>query len=309
MGGVRVRAVALSAAAAAALVSLIGAPAARAAEPPPSDAPDSAPAIVSTTGWYSPDDPNTVTLYEPDGPGPYPALIFVHGGAWGRSQPNEYELQWAHDLAAGEGWLVAVIGYPTKVRDAHVAEPRAIALAIDAIAQRAEVDRHAVALWGESAGAQLALVAAYRDAARLNPVVAGVVSISGPTDMETEYASLAQTALGAVTRFEGLTPAQARRAKSARYRTTSPVHLVGPGSPATFQAISRGDRLVPAGQVDRLTRLLVAAGVMHSTVRLPGKAHSTGLESRRPPGSPDTVQQLAVAFLNRVFTARRVSFD
>jgi acetyl esterase/lipase len=307
MGGARARAAALSAAAAAGLVSLIAAPAATAADPAPSSPPP--PTVVSTTGWYTPDDANTITLYKPEGPGPYPAVIFVHGGAWGRSQPNAYELQWAHDLAAGEGWLVAVIGYPTKIRDAHIVEPRAVALAVDAIAHRGDVDGRAIALWGESAGAQLALVAAYRDATRLHPLVAGVVSISGPTDMVTEYASLAQTALGAVTRFEGLTPAEARRAKSARYRATSPVHLVGPDSPATFQAISRRDRLVPAGQVDRLTRLLVAADVMHRTVRLPGKAHSTGLESQRPPGSPHTVQQLAVAFLNRAFAARRVSFD
>jgi hypothetical protein len=48
---------------------------------------------------------------------------------------------------------------------------------------------------------------------------------------------------------------------------------------------------------------------MHRTVRLPGKAHSTGLETQRPPGAEHTVAELAVRFLERAFAARRVSFS
>lgn len=291
---------------------LVAAPsAARAADADPASgsAPSSQPRIVTVTGWYTLDPSSSITLYRPAGDGTSPAVLFVHGGAWGRSQPNSYELSWARELAEQEGWLVAVIGYPTKVPREHVAEPRAIAAAIDALAHRSDVDPHAIALWGESAGGQLALLAAYRDAARLHPVVGGVVSISGPTDMTTEYSSLAQTALGAVTRFEGLSPRAAQRARSARYRTTSPVHLVSRGDPATFQAISRHDRLVPPGQIGRLSRLLTLAHVTHQTVRLPGRAHSTTLESQQPPGSEQTVQELAVRFLERAFAARRVVFS
>jgi acetyl esterase/lipase len=306
------RATAVYAAAAVLFSLLVATPAAAlAADSPPMSRPTTAdqPEIATTTGWYAPERSSSITLYEPTGDGPFPAVVFIHGGAWGRSQPNAYELQWARDLATQQHWLVAVIGYPTRVPHEHVAEPRAIDFAINALARRSDVDPNAIALWGESAGGQLALLAAYRDAARLHPVIGGVVSISGPTDMRREYSSLAQTALGAVTRFEGLSPRAARRAKSARYRTTSPVHLVRRGDPATFQAISRHDRLVPPGQVDRLTRLLARVHVMHRTVRLPGKAHSTGLETQRPPGAEHTVAELAVRFLERAFAARRVSFS
>lgn len=97
----------------------------------PASAPSAAPQIVTTSGWYAPDAPaDTITTFEPAGPGPYPAVVFVHGGAWGRSQPNAYELDWAKDLAEQQSWLVAVIGYPTKVRNEHVVEPRAISLAM-----------------------------------------------------------------------------------------------------------------------------------------------------------------------------------
>lgn len=257
--------------------------------------------VATTTGWYTTDDADTISIFEPAGPGPYPAVIFVHGGAWGRAQPNAYELSWAADLARSQGWLVAVIGYPTKVPHEHIAEPYALALAIQAIANRSDVINRSIALWGESAGGQLALLAAYRDAAAPHPAVRAVVSISGPTDMVTEFSSLAQTALGAVTRFEGLTPREARRARSARYRDTSPVNLVTRHDPATFQAISCGDRLVPARQVTRLSRLLAAAHVRHRTVILPGDAHSTALETQRPAGSANSVADLAEQFLTQVF--------
>ena len=295
---------------------LVAAPAhpARAAEPGPGlvpitlTGPPPISRVVATNGWYTPDSTTTITLYSPTTGDRHPAVVFVHGGAWGRAQPTAYELRWARALAAHEGWVVAVIGYPTKVPNEQTLEPRAIADAIGAVSRRPDVDSRAIALWGESAGGQLALLTAYRAAARLHPFVSGVVSISGPTDMRTEFGSLAQRALGAVTRFEGLTPHAARAANSPRYRVTSPVDLVRTGDPATFQAISRHDRLVPSGQVSRLARLLAAAHVPHRTVRVAGTAHSTTLESQRPAGSRRTVQQLAVAFLGRVFAARRVNF-
>jgi acetyl esterase/lipase len=268
----------------------------------------STPEIVSTTGWYAPDPADTITIFEPAAEGRYPTVIFVHGGAWGRSQPNDHELQWAHDLAADQGWLVAVIGYPAKVPHEQVIEPRAIAYAINAVARRADVDRSSIALWGESAGAHLALLAAYRDARTLDPLVSGVVSISGPTDMRTEYNSFAEIWLHAVTRFEGMAPQAARDAGSRRYSLTSPVDLVTPRCPPTFQAISRLDPLVPPNQVKILTQRLIQADVMHRSVWLRGDGHSSTIEDETPPDSQYTVQQLAVAFLTSAFAQRRVLF-
>jgi acetyl esterase/lipase len=291
---------------------LIVAPAtARAADGTPQRTPTPAPGtqIVSTTGWYATDHADTITTFAPAGDGRYPAVIFVHGGAWGRAQPNDNELQWGHDLAQTQGWLVAVIGYPAKVPNEQVVEPRALAFAIDAVAHRSDVDPNAIALWGESAGAQLALVAAYRDARTLRPLVSGVVSISGPTDMRSEYNSFAEIWLHAVTRFEGMTPQAAREAGSRRYSQTSPVDVVSRRSPPTFQAISRLDPLVPSNQVKILTKRLIDLEVMHRSVWLRGDGHSTAIENQNPPDSPYTVQELAVSFLKSAFAQRRVWFD
>lgn len=254
-----------------------------------------------TRGNYAPDSADTVRTFAPSGSGPYPAVLFIHGGAWGRSRPNNYEFRFARRLAAEHSWVVAVIGYPTKIPRERTVEPHAIRMALTHLANRHDVDRHAIALWGESSGGQLALLAAYRDAMRQQPLVRGVVSISGPTNMRIEYTSLAETVLGAVLRFEGLSPRAARARGSARYRLTSPVNLVRHADPATFQAISWHDPLVPPVQVTDLTRRLVAEGVPHVTVHLRGDGHSTTIETQRPIGATHDVAYLAAAFLGRIF--------
>lgn len=276
---------------------------------PASPGPLAPPSVSWTTGWYTPDRADTITLYQPAAPGRYPAVIFIHGGAWGRSQPNAYEYGWARELAEDQQWVVAVIGYPTKVPNEEVVEPNAIADAIATVARRVDVDDRAIALWGESAGGQLGLVAAYRDAHQLHPLVSGVVSISGPTDMRAEYNSFAEIWLHAVTHFEGISPQAARDAGSDRYSVTSPVDIVSPEDPPTFQAISRLDPLVPANQVKVLTQRLIYDDVVHQSVWLRGDGHSSAIENQYPPGSSHTVQQLAVSFLQQVFAARRVSFS
>ncbi|HWC35602.1 MAG TPA: alpha/beta hydrolase [Mycobacteriales bacterium] len=280
---------------------------ARAAEGRDQPAAPAASDIVTTSGWYTPDSADSITIYEPSAPGRHPAVIFVHGGAWGRSQPNSYELGWAHDLAQSQNWLVAVIGYPTKVPHEQVVEPHALAEAIYAVAHRSDVDDRSVALWGESAGGQLALVAAYRDAWALRPLVSAVVSISGPTDMRAEYNSFAEIWLHAVTRFEGMSPQAAREAGSTRYSRTSPTDLVSRRDPPTFQAISRLDPLVPSNQVRVLTQRLSQADVTHRSVWLRGDGHSSTIENQCPPGSRHTVQQLAESFLAKIFADRQES--
>ncbi|HWA66708.1 MAG TPA: alpha/beta hydrolase [Mycobacteriales bacterium] len=259
--------------------------------------------IVVSRGNYAPNPADTIRTYAPSGPGPYPAVLFIHGGAWGRALPNVYEFRFAHRLAASQQWVVAVIGYPTKIPHERTVEPHAIRTALEHLARRDDVDPHAIALWGESSGGQLALLAAYRDAMNPTRLVDAVVSISGPTNMRIEFSSLAETALGAVLRFEGLSPRQAAARGSSRYRLTSPVSIVRSRDPATFQAISLHDPLVPPVQVSELTARLAAEHVSHQTVHVRGNGHSTTIENERPIGYTDDVESLAAAFLTRAFAA------
>jgi acetyl esterase/lipase len=256
-------------------------------------------AVTETNGEYGPSADDTVDLFSPTRPGEHPAVLFIHGGAWGRSQPLSPERVFCRQLARRTGWVVALIGYPTWTPPERRVEPAAIREALISLAADPAVDPHRVAVWGESSGGQLALLAAYRNRSDHVDLVRAVVAVSGPTAMRLEYRSAAQKDIGAVTHFEGASP---RRAV-ARYAATSPLALARRGVPPTFQAISRHDPLVPPVQVRDLSRRLGRLGVVHRTVYVRGSDHSFPLEFDRPPGSRHTVEVLAIRFLAHVFTA------
>ncbi|HZU24604.1 MAG TPA: alpha/beta hydrolase [Bryobacteraceae bacterium] len=121
----------------------------------------------------------------PPGPGPFPAAIIVHGGGW-VSGDRHYSVQplFRPLASAGFAWFsisyrlannVAVFG--DAVHDVE----QAIRYVHDHAAEY-NVDPDRIALIGESAGAQLAAMAALGTERR---EVKAVVSLYGPTDLVT----------------------------------------------------------------------------------------------------------------------------
>lgn len=256
--------------------------------------------VIEVHSRYGPDPENVLILEVPAGNSAVgPTVLYLHGGAWQRSQPSATDIAFGRGLASRYGWRVALMSYPTARMPHYAVEDAAVATAVASLARRPQLGAGHVALWGSSAGGQLALLTAYRDAAEGRHSVCAVVSVSAPTDMRVEYHSRAERLLGAVSYYEGESPAASARLGDRRYTATSPLDNVGRDSPPTFQAISLGDSLVPAGQVEELDQRLAVNGVGHQLVELPGVAHGTAVESRRPPGSAATVAELAAGFVQR----------
>jgi acetyl esterase/lipase len=251
-----------------------------------------APAPMTTTRVTYGDRPNeTMTIVNP-GTGTRSAVLFVHGGGWERAEADVDELALARRLAATSGWIVAAADYPTAGPPYRSVEPAAIDGALRTLASRPGINPGDVSLWGESAGANLALLTAYRHPRH----VAGVVSISGPTDMATEWSTPA-TIL--VTGYEQAPPQVAAH----RYRATSPISAVTTASPRTFQAVADDDDLVPPSEVGHLASLLSKAGVHHRQVVVHGTDHANPVEYDVPPGRTRTVAAIAVAFLRKTLPA------
>ena len=140
-----------------------------------------------------------VELRTPDGDGPFPVIVFIHGGFW----RNRYDLSLAHEQAADarkHGYATWNIEY-RRVGDAGGGYPGTlddVAAAIDAMTRvDAPLDLERVYVVGHSAGGHLALWVGQRDDAVVTPrLVVGQAPVA-------DLANSLDLGRGAVEAFHG----------------------------------------------------------------------------------------------------------
>jgi acetyl esterase/lipase len=268
------------------------APSAQAADPPPVT-------YNTVEKLYGPKPLlQKLTIYVPTTTGKKPTILFVHGGCWARGYLNDAETSLAQQIVQRTGYVVAVMTY-REDDPKYKNQPSDISAALHVLQTSSglKVDPTRVALWGESAGGQLALLKAYRSTG--SPGVdrpAAVVSVSGISNMRTAYSSSISKC---VADFEDGAPTTS--AMMTRYDQTSGIKFVDPADPATFLAHATGDPRVPYEQSLKLNQKLAVEGVTHQFVSVAGQHHSTPVEYDVPAGQTEPVYQLAIGFLQARF--------
>jgi acetyl esterase/lipase len=136
---------------------------------------------------YGADPRQRLDLWAPDGPGPWPTLVFFYGGNWSSGSRELYG--WAAQALAARGFLVAVpdyrlvpeVRFPAFVEDAAAATVRTAALA-----PRYGGDPARLGVLGHSAGAYLALMITldrrYMASAGAPDLIRAAAGLSGPYD-------------------------------------------------------------------------------------------------------------------------------
>ncbi|MCX6395734.1 MAG: alpha/beta hydrolase [Propionibacteriales bacterium] len=206
-------------------------------------------------------------LVLPDGPGPHPWLLWVHGGGW-HFGSKEFPLPYV-ELLASRGFAGVVVNYPLAPGPAYPAAPRAVNDALAHVLSRASelgLDPDRVVLAGDSAGAQVAaevatLVTSPEYAARTTVTPAltadqlrGVLLFCGLYDT---------TALGDSDRHfaAALESAMWSLAGTRHWRSTATSHLmstrdhVTAAFPPTFLSAGNADPLTATQSVPFAVRL------------------------------------------------------
>jgi acetyl esterase/lipase len=212
------------------------------------------------------------------------SVIVVHGGSWSGGERNDFP-RWNEWLAAN-GFTVFDVDYRLAPQPNFSTATADIKTAVRWAKKHAEefsIDPDRVALLGRSAGAHLALVAAYTAGdTRLHPEVLedasvrAVVSLYGPVDMVWAYSCKGNPRVldgpSTMVNFLGGAPHESDELLE-RYLATSPIEYVSADTPPTLMVHGGLDMLVSYKNVFFLDEKLTAANVPHETLFIPYGQH------------------------------------
>jgi acetyl esterase/lipase len=186
-------------------------------------------------------------LYRPASAGPYPAVLLIHGGGWRSGGP--WHMAPIGKALAKAGFLAFATAYRLSPDHQHPAQEADVRQALRWLAAREDVDADRLALWGYSAGAQLALKTALAtDALELRAVVAG--GTPGDFTLFDPQSPILRQFLGA-----------SRDQAPERWADASPLNFVRAGAAPTFLYHGTEDTLVIPRHAERVHEALRAAGV------------------------------------------------
>lgn len=229
--------------------------------------------------------------FVPDGPGPHPAVILVHGGGWSAGDKSggpkkAYMAPMQEPLgAAGFAWfsinyrLTPEFRYPAAVEDVETAIRW-----LKAHAAEYRIDPRRIALSGESAGGHLVAMAAVR--ANDQTRVAAVVPFYGVFDLVAE----AKRRNGVIPSFTKLFGRETLDDTMLQLmHDASPINFVKPGLPPFLLLHGDADQTVAYQQSVDLQSRLRAAGVPCELITIKNGPHGMVPWPRLAPDFADRV--------------------
>ena len=162
---------------------------------------------ITVSELYAPHGTQFVRLrvFRPQASGPTPAVLMLHGGAWMEGSP---ETHWDNAVAVASRTRATVLSIAYALTPEHpfptaIEQCRSVALWVHAQAQTLGLDTTRLALWGDSAGANLAaaLAIVLRDA---GVPVAGQVLVYPALAFDRSRPSYRENADGPVVQLKGM---------------------------------------------------------------------------------------------------------
>lgn len=207
-------------------------------------------------------------VYVPDGKGPFPAVLVIHGGGW--ESGDRRQVAGIAQRLARRGYVAVNTSYrlaPGAIFPAQLQDLQQAVLWTRAHAAEYRVDPARIGAFGYSAGAHLAaLLGGVGERGPLGQpgtAVQAVVAGGTPTDLTKWPAGkLVPQLIGGD-----------RAHKLAEYQAASPVNYVKAGDPPVFLYHGGADHLVPIDHAGDYKKRLDAAGVTNELFVLRGRGH------------------------------------
>jgi acetyl esterase/lipase len=216
--------------------------------------------------------PLSLNLYRPSQVGKKPAIVMIHGGGWQNGSPND-NAEFSHYMAA-QGYSVVSIAYRLAPQHRFPAQLEDVRTAIAYIREHAdelEVDVNRMALMGRSAGAHLAMLAAYEPAA---PPIRAVVNYYGPVNLTKGYQDPPNPdpigSRGLLRDFLGGTPAELPEL----YKQASPWNYVNHAVPPSLLIYGQRDHVVQSKFGRKLYEQLQKTGNEAFFLEIPWAEHA-----------------------------------
>lgn len=215
------------------------------------------------------------------------SVVVIHGGSWKAGERNDFP-QWNGWLAAN-GFTVFDIDYRLAPQPNYLTATADVKCAVLQIKQRHEefnISPERIALFGRSAGAHLALLAAYSaDDSHLPPSCAAnqqsenvraVVSLYAPIDLLWAFDNTANEFVingkEKLSDFLGGNPHESEEIRR-RYILASPTTHVSADTPPTLLIHGGHDQLVRSENMEFLNTKLDKESISHKSVFIPYAQH------------------------------------
>jgi acetyl esterase/lipase len=240
----------------------------------------------SQTFVYSDKDSLTLDFYPSGIKGRQPCIIVIHGGSW--SSGDSRQLPELNSRLAKEGYAVAAINYRLAPRCQYPCPVEDVQKALHYLQRRAgelSIDPGSFVLLGRSAGAQIALLAAYT---LPDPAIKGVISFYGPADMVWGYSLPANPLIMDSRKVMADYLGGSYEAVPRQYVSSSPIEFVTRHSVPTLLIHGREDPLVAYEHSTRLDKKLTDSGVSHLLLTLPWATHGFDYFLNGPGGQLST---------------------
>lgn len=222
------------------------------------------------------------------GDGPFPAVVFIHGGAWAGGNREVYRS--TIESGARRGYVAVTISYRLTQPDletktgkvpfpAQIQDCKCAVRWLRSAADKYHIDADRIGVTGGSAGGHLSLLVGLTDEkaglegdgghADQSSRVQAVVNYCGPTELSQEYRDVkaVQPYLQALC---GGTPESA----ADSYKTASPVTYISKDDPPVLTFHGDKDDIVPVAQAKLLDEAMKMAGARHELMIFEGQGHA-----------------------------------